>query len=241
MNNELNTQALPVVSIRLDTDYTLISSLSIRTVKEAIDFISTKMFDLAEERAFALFFDASLSPICMASVGQGTQNNVMFSARDIVQTALLCDATYVTIIHNHPGYNVTKGHTGPSRDDILVTNTIVKACSLVDVMVYDSIIISGYKERTFGKMEPIYYSLRSHNFNRVKRKLKIKDVEKLPKDEQDLNWEPIKKDRTDGENIPDPAIKSEGIEYVIPQAYEQELRNQKLSELDFKEDVEVFG
>ena len=154
---------------------------------------------------------------------------------------MLCNATYVTIIHDHPGYNVSKGHTGPSRNDILVTDTIIKACSLVDVMVYDSVIITGYKERTIGEMVPVYYSIREHNYRRLKRKLGVKDVEKYPKNEYELNWEPTVMDRTVGENIPDPAIKTEGIEYVIPQAYEQELRNQKLSELDFKEDVEVFG
>ena len=97
------------------------------------------MFDLAEERAIAIFMDQSRAPICVASVGQGTKCNVSFSARDIVQTALLCNATYVTMIHNHPDFYLTEKHFGPSKEDVLVTDTIVKACSIVDVLVSEDI------------------------------------------------------------------------------------------------------
>ena len=232
MNEKL--KALPVVSVHLDIDYALISPYPIRRVKEAIELVGLKMFDAAHEKAAAIFLDAALAPICIAYVGQGDQDNVMFSARDIVQTALLCNASYVTILHNHPGINVTKKHCGPSREDILVTDTIVKACDMVGVKVYDSIITSGYKKSFLGDMEPVYYSVREHTYKSLKRKFGLNDNDNLPASENDLNWERDMADRTGGENIPDPAKETEGIEYIIPgdkdrteikKANEEKLRN----------------
>ena len=213
INMNENLKALPVVSVHLNIDYTLISATPIRTAKEAIEFVASKLSDSAKEKAVAIFLDASLAPICMANVGQGDQENVMFSARDIVQTSLLCNASYVTILHNHPGANLTKKHCGPSREDILVTDTIVKACSMVGVKVYDSIIASGEKKSIFGNMEPIYYSVREHSYKSLKRKFGLKD-DKLPLREEDLKFERDLNDRTNGENIPDPAKETENIEYT---------------------------
>lgn len=214
MNEKI--KELPVISVHLDIDYALLSSTPINTAKEAIEFVASKLFDAAHEKAVAIFLDATLAPICMASVGQGNQNNVMFSARDIVQTALLCNATYVTLIHNHPGANPANKHCGPSREDILVTDTIIKACSIVDVMVYDSIIASGEKKTLFGAAEPVYYSIREHGYTRLKRKFGIKDQSAPLLTEEDLKWD-VGKNHNPEDNISDTAKETVNIEYIVPE------------------------
>ncbi len=231
INMNQNIKALPVVNVHLDIDYALISDTPIRTAKEAIEFVASKLFDSAHEKATAIFLDATLAPICMASVGQGDQSGVTFSARDIVQTALLCNASYVTLIHNHPGVNLTKKHCGPSREDILVTDTIVKACSTVGVQVYDSIIASGEKKSFFGEMEPIYYSIREHSYKSLKKKFEVKDNENLPLTEEDLKWERNLLDRTGGENIPDPAKETVNIEYIIPRDKDRNAIKDKMKKI----------
>lgn len=87
---------------------------------------------------------------------------------------------------------------------------------MVGVKVYDSIVASGEKQDFFGDMKPIYYSIREHNYKALKRKFCIRDNEKLPLREEDLKFERTLEDRTGGENIPDPAKATEGIEYFIP-------------------------
>ncbi|MBQ5795608.1 MAG: hypothetical protein IIW14_06400, partial [Kiritimatiellae bacterium] len=67
-----------------------------------------------------------------------------------------------------PGANIGKKCCGPSREDILVTDTIVKACSTVGVQVYDSIIAAGEKKSILGEMKPVYYSIREHNYKYLK-------------------------------------------------------------------------
>lgn len=185
-NNDL--KSLPIVSVHLDVDYCLMSDIEIKTARDAIEFVADKIYDSAKENAIAIFYDCALNPLCVATVGSGTQTNVTFSARDIVQTALLCNASFVTIMHNHPGLNAGKKKCEPSKDDVLVTDTIIKACSLVGVQVYDSIITTAFKKSVFGIPEPVYYSMREKGYRKFKRKYGIKN-DKLPTGENDLNWE----------------------------------------------------
>jgi len=49
------------------------------------------------------------------------------------------------LVHNHPS-----GDTGPSSEDINLTNRIIDACNIVGIKVLDHIII--------GKNEEDYYS-----------------------------------------------------------------------------------
>lgn len=183
-----NKNELPVVSVHLNTDSCLISEEPLLTVKDAMNFVADKISDSAKENAIAIFGDETLAPICVAMVGSGTTTNVVFSARDIVQTALLCNATYVIILHNHPGANIGKKHCGPSREDIMVTDSIIKACSLVGVKVYDSIIASTYRNKKNGEPIPIVYSLREHGYSKIKKKFGIKD-EPLTLREEDIVWD----------------------------------------------------
>ena len=225
--NEIKNQ-LPIVNIYLDESYTILSPIPIRTTKDAIALLSTKMYDLSEEQAFVIFSDPALMPICIANVGLGDQKGAAFSARDIVQTALLCNASFVTMIHNHPGYNSDRRHPGPSLEDIMVTDTIIKACSVVDVLVYDSVVVSGYKSVSAGPMVPIYYSIRERNYRRIKRRVGYKDKEVVPTKAEDLNWTP-----------------TPSKQQVLPQmeyqtaSMDNQLQHQGLEALTFQEELEV--
>ena len=84
---------LPFVSVLLDVDMMLMSEKPILTAREAI------------------------APLCVATVGRGgTTDVIFFSPRDIVQTALLCNATYVTLLHNHPGRSGSGHYQGNRRN-----------------------------------------------------------------------------------------------------------------------------
>lgn len=207
-----NLKELPIVSVHLKSDCCLLSEKPISKAKEAIEFVADKIYDSAKENAIAIFFDNTLAPICVAYVGSGDTSNVRFSARDIVQTALLCNATYVTILHNHPEINIGKKKCEPSREDVLVTDSIIKACSIVGVKVYDSIITSAYKEKKFGVTKPVYYSLREHGYNRICKKFGVKD-DVLPNGENDITWEFDENYYTKDGEIPDQRSESQRVSY----------------------------
>lgn len=67
----------------------------------------------------------------------GTVAQAPVYPREIVQAALLHNASSVIMAHNHPSGNVT-----PSQADIHLTETISDALRLVDVLVIDHVIVS---------------------------------------------------------------------------------------------------
>ncbi len=66
----------------------------------------------------------------------GDINSTIVSTRDIFQFALKTNACGILLSHNHPS-----GNTTPSREDILVTEKIIKGAELFDIEVVDHIIV----------------------------------------------------------------------------------------------------
>lgn len=192
MNQKIECYDLPMVSIHLDTEYSLLSDKQLRTAQDAIEFVAGRIVDYVHETAIAIFMDSFFSPICVATIGQGDEQNTMFSAKEMCQIALLCDASFVTMMHNHPGYTSGKVKVGPSYEDVLVTQTMVNALAMVGIKMYDSIIVSNYRKNSFGLSVPVYYSIKEHNYKKLCKKFKIKDDKRIQNEDQivwDLNKE----------------------------------------------------
>ena len=156
--------------------------------------VGEKLYDNAKEIGIAIFMDCGLRPICVAIVGQGNEKESVISTRDIVQTALLCNASYVTLVHNHPHEDVAKKtslstaqkRVEPSLDDIRLTESIAKACSLHGIEFYDSIIVGGFRDNMFVGKIPIYFSMREKGFYTlakkagVEREKPVTSLEQIP-------------------------------------------------------------
>lgn len=205
-----------MVSVHLDVDMVLMSEKPIRMMGEAIAFVAGKIYDRAEETAVAIFYDNTLAPLCVATVGSGgTTDEVFFSPRDIVQTALLCNASFVTLLHNHPGLSSGRLKCQLSKDDIALTDAIVDACNTVGVKVYDSIVVSAYRERHYAPPEPVYYSIKEHNLKRLLRKQRLIYEKQRVKEEDKLSFERGEEYNTRGGRVPDTTLETEGIRYHV--------------------------
>lgn len=66
----------------------------------------------------------------------GTINKTAVYPREIVKSALKCNAAAIIIAHNHPSGSCT-----PSETDRLMTLQIEQACDLVDIRLVDHIIV----------------------------------------------------------------------------------------------------
>lgn len=129
--------SIPVVSTRLTEDYRLYSMSPIYNTKEAVKLVKDYIGNMASETSYAIYFDDALRPICVSLIGKGLQANMSISIRDTVRNALFCNATYITIIHNHPD-----GSLKPSAEDITVVTRLINACAPLNIKVYDSIIVA---------------------------------------------------------------------------------------------------
>ena len=68
----------------------------------------------------------------------GSVNYTVVSAREIVQFAVLNNATAIVLYHNHPS-----GRTKPSPDDVYFTKKMDEALKLHDIELVDHIIVGG--------------------------------------------------------------------------------------------------
>lgn len=71
-------------------------------------------------------------------VSKGTVNNSTVDLRKIIHIALVTNAVFAVIAHNHP-----RGNDTPSRDDYKATQVISNALDKIDVKLLDHIIVSS--------------------------------------------------------------------------------------------------
>jgi len=95
--------------------------------------------------AFAVIYLDSKYRFIEENLWEGTIDRANIYLREIVRRAILVDASSVMIAHNHPS-----GDTRPSREDILLTERLDTALSLMDIVLFDHLI--------FGEGQP--YSMR---------------------------------------------------------------------------------
>ncbi len=90
-----------------------------------------------EREVFACaFFDNQHRLISFEKIFFGSISAARVDIRELVKSALSCNAAAVIITHNHPS-----GSPEPSGSDIEITNRIKQAFDLVDVRLLDHIVV----------------------------------------------------------------------------------------------------
>ena len=103
---------------------------------------------LADEYMYLLGFDSKANLLGIMEIAHGTVNECIASPREIFQAALLMNASFVVLLHNHPS-----GECTPSSDDMKSKERIQKAGELLNVRLLDYIVL--------GRNE--YYSASERN------------------------------------------------------------------------------
>lgn len=114
-------------SDRLDTPAKIVA------VMEEVFHLS----DRAEEYMYLICMNAGCKPICLFEVSHGTHDSTMVGIREIFVRAMLCGASDIVVVHNHPG-----GTEEPTKKDLRVTERIKEASDLLGILFCDHIIIS---------------------------------------------------------------------------------------------------
>lgn len=94
-----------------------------------------------KEFFYVALLDIACNCIGYSLIGIGTATCVAVNNKEILQLALLSNASRILLTHNHPSGTLT-----PSHQDKLLTNKIKQGAELFDIEVMDHIIIShnGY-------------------------------------------------------------------------------------------------
>jgi len=68
----------------------------------------------------------------------GNLNSSVVHAREVFKVAIENNSANIILLHNHPS-----GNPEPSREDISLTKKLVEAGKLLEIQVFDHIIIAG--------------------------------------------------------------------------------------------------
>jgi DNA repair protein RadC len=89
------------------------------------------------EEMWVAFLNYNNRPIGFMQLSKGDAKHTIADVKGIAQSALMCNASGVMLMHNHPS-----GNTQPSDQDINITRQINQALKLFDIKLVDHIILT---------------------------------------------------------------------------------------------------
>lgn len=106
--------------------------------------------------------DGSHSPIRTKIISVGSVNKALVHPREVFRDAILDNAASIILSHNHPS-----GDTEPSNEDIITTDTLIKASKIIGIQILDHIIVS----------ENNYFSFMEHDLmNEQEQNMKAQGI-----------------------------------------------------------------
>jgi DNA repair protein RadC len=100
------------------------------------DLAALHLRGLRHEAFAVIFLDIRMRLLSFEVLFRGTLTQASVHPREVVKRALALHAAGVVLAHNHPS-----GVAEPSRADLMLTETLKSALQLVDVKVFDHVIV----------------------------------------------------------------------------------------------------
>lgn len=100
--------------------------------------------DEVKERFIVVCLNSANKIIKHEIISIGNLNSSVVHPREIFKTALENNAASIILLHNHPS-----GNTEPSNEDIVITKKVVDAGKMMDIPVFDHIILAGNNYTSF--------------------------------------------------------------------------------------------
>lgn len=124
---------------------------SFRHPKDIYNYLCD-MRKLQQEQFRIVLLNAKNRIICQQLISQGTINASIVSPREVFHAATKYLAASIIIAHNHPS-----GDCSPSKEDLLVTESLVSSGKLLEIPILDHVIIgyNGYFSFLENGISPI--------------------------------------------------------------------------------------
>lgn len=117
----------------------------IRQPEDVAELFRPRLRDLAVEEFHLLALDSQSRVLRQLLVTRGILNSSLVHPREVFRSAIAEAAAGVIVVHNHPS-----GDPTPSAEDRTVTRQLVAAGQLLDLPLYDHVIIAGDRFLSFA-------------------------------------------------------------------------------------------
>lgn len=126
------------LSRRIQSQSKLYSNRKITSPKDVADIFIPLLRDEQKEKFIAVCLNSANKIIKHETISIGNLNSSIVHPREIFKVAIDCLSASVILIHNHPS-----GNLEPSNEDISITKKIVEAGKMMDIPVFDHLILGG--------------------------------------------------------------------------------------------------
>jgi DNA repair protein RadC len=117
----------------------------IREPEDVVRVFSGRLRDLQVEEFHLLALDSQSQVLREVLVTRGLLNSSLVHPREVFRAAIAEAAAGIIVVHNHPS-----GDPTPSAEDRAVTQQLAAAGRLLDLPLYDHVIIAGDKFVSFA-------------------------------------------------------------------------------------------
>lgn len=118
----------------------------IREPEDVVRIFAPRLRDLSVEEFHLLALDTQSQVMREVLVTRGILNSSLVHPREVFRPAIAEAAAGIIIVHNHPS-----GDPTPSAEDRAVTRQLVAAGQLLDLPVYDHVIVAGDRWLSFSQ------------------------------------------------------------------------------------------
>jgi DNA repair protein RadC len=120
--------------------------LRIRGPADVHRVCAPRLRDLAVEEFHVLALGSQSQVLGDLLITRGILNSSLVHPREVFRAAIAEAAAGIIVVHNHPS-----GDPTPSADDREVTRQLVEAGRLLDVPVYDHVVVGGERYVSFAE------------------------------------------------------------------------------------------
>jgi DNA repair protein RadC len=117
----------------------------IREPDDVVRLFQARLRDLPVEEFHLLALDSQSQVLRDVLVTRGLLNSSLVHPREVFRPAIAEAAAGIIVVHNHPS-----GDPTPSAEDRAVTRQLVAAGQLLDLPVYDHVILAGDRFLSFA-------------------------------------------------------------------------------------------
>ncbi|MGD1006785.1 MAG: DNA repair protein RadC [Ignavibacteriaceae bacterium] len=120
------------------------SEKKITSPKDIADIFIPLLKDEIKERFVLVCLNSANKIIKFETISIGSLNSSVVHAREIFRAAIENSSASIILLHNHPS-----GNPDPSNEDIAVTKKIMESGKILDIPVFDHLIIAGNTYTSF--------------------------------------------------------------------------------------------
>jgi len=114
------------------------SNQKVTSPQEIAEIFIPMLRDDSKEKFIVVCLNSSNKIIKHETISIGNLNSSVVHPREIFKVAIDCSSASIILIHNHPS-----GNPEPSNEDIRITKKVVESGKILDIPVFDHLIIAG--------------------------------------------------------------------------------------------------